>query len=291
MIRVVKADGSIENFDENKVLQSAERAGIAKDIRQDVLHHVESKLYDEISTAEVYHHISEFLGKSPVPYAKSRYSLKQAIMALGPTGYPFEDFIAKILTSLGYTTKVRQILRGRCITHEIDVIAHKNGKTSLIEAKFHNNAGTRSQVHVPMYTKSRFDDVKERYGLDDAWVVTNTKTTTDANTFAQCVGMRVISWSYPDKAGLRDLIEESGLHPITMLTSLTTSQKMKLLEAHITLCKELAANKSFFSRLNMTEEQHKRALSELDFICKNDSTPKMHSPVLEMSSDLQPLVG
>ena len=52
-------------------------------------------------------------------------------MKLGPTGYPFEDFIAKLLQADGYETKVRQILKGECITHEIDVIAEKNNKTSI----------------------------------------------------------------------------------------------------------------------------------------------------------------
>lgn len=291
-MHVLKADGSLEEFNERKVVNSIERAGIPKDLQEDVLEHVKSKLYDEISSAEIYHHISEFLGASTAPYSKSRYSLKQAIMQLGPTGYPFEDFIAKILQSEGYNTQVRQILRGKCVTHEVDVIAHKNGRTALIEAKFHNSPGIRSQIHVPMYTKSRFDDVRERYGLDEAWVVTNTKTTTDANAFAECAGMRVISWSYPEGAGLRDLIEKSGLHPITVLSSITTTQKVKLLNDHMTLCKDLLANQDYFDRVSMTEDQKKKTREELEFVCKAETksqdAPEKHEP--GHNSDLQPAV-
>ncbi len=289
-VKVVKATGEVADFDEAKVANSIRRAGIPDGLQQAVLRHVKDRLYNEISTAEIYHHISEFLGKSSVPFAKSRYSLKQAIMLLGPTGYPFEDFVAKLLEALGYDTKVRQILNGACITHEIDIIAHKHGLTAMIEAKFHNSPGTRSEVHVPMYTKARFDDIKDRYGLDQAWVVTNTKTTKDANAFAQCANMRVISWSYPEGEGLRDLIEQSGLHPITMITTLTLSQKMKLLEDHLTLCKDLWDNKSRLDTLDMTEEQKKRTLEELAFVCNTEPAITASVDNFSGQSPLQPPV-
>src|SRR5205085_12654308 len=105
---------------------------------------------------------------------------------LGPTGYPFEDFIARILQSFGYSTKVRQFLMGKCVSHEIDIVAEKSGKSCMIEAKFHNNPGIRSEIHVALYTQARFQDVKLRNTLDSAWLVTNTKTTVDANTYALC---------------------------------------------------------------------------------------------------------
>src|SRR5664279_1416804 len=125
MFTVIKADGKKEPFSEEKVINSIRRARIPKPIQSEVLIHVKSKLYEGISTSEIYQHILEFLDNSAHPYSKSSYSLKEAIMMLGPTGYPFEDFVAKILQAFGYTTKVRQILNGKCVTHEIDVIAEK----------------------------------------------------------------------------------------------------------------------------------------------------------------------
>ncbi len=142
MLSVIKADKTREPFSEEKVINSIKRAGIHDSIQQKVLLHIKNKLYDGIPTSEIYHHIVEFLGQSEQPYSKSRYSLKESIMLLGPTGYPFEDFVAKLLQADGYSTKVRQILSGECVTHEIDVIASKNGRTAMIEAKFHNNPGT-----------------------------------------------------------------------------------------------------------------------------------------------------
>lgn len=270
MFHVIKANGTKEVFSEEKVISSIRRARIPETIQQEVLAHVKNKLYDGISTAELYQHIIEFLDRSPQPYIKSRYSLKEAIMMLGPTGYPFEDFIAKLLESLGYQTKVRQVLNGRCVTHEVDVIAQKNGKTAMIEAKYHNSPGTRSEIHVALYTHARFQDVREKNTLDEAWIVTNTKTTIDANTYALCSGLKIISWSYPEGNSLRDLIEESRLHPITLLTSLSQANKQVLLERHIVLCKEIDNNPSLLDILPLSKEEREKTLAEVTFVCKMD---------------------
>ena len=162
MIHVLKANGEREPFSETKVIHSIHRAGIPESLTSRVITHIKETLYDNIPSSEIYHHIMEFLETSPQPFSQSRYSLKQSIMDLGPTGYPFEDYIAKILQTQGYTTKTRQILQGSCVTHEIDVIAEKNTVIPtkiMIEAKFHNTVGMRTNVHVPLYTKSRFEDL------------------------------------------------------------------------------------------------------------------------------------
>jgi Holliday junction resolvase-like predicted endonuclease len=270
MYTVIKADRTKELFNEEKVLNSIKRARINPSIQFEVLNHIKSKLYDGISTAEIYHHIIEFLGKSQDPYTKSKYSLKEAIMNLGPTGYPFEDFIAKLLQAKGYHTKVRQILSGECITHEIDVIAEKAGRSAIIEAKFHNSPGTRSQIHVGLYTQARFEDVKVRNHIDEAWLVTNTKTTTDVNTYGLCKKLKVISWSYPDGGSLRDMIEETKLHPVTLLSTLSNAHKKILLNNHIVLCKELIEDDHYVDMLYLPNTQRENVLAEAKYICKSD---------------------
>lgn len=270
MVTVIKANGLKEQFDENKLMASIKRAHIPEPLQDEALNHIRSKLYEGISTGEIYQHIIEFLDQSEHPYIKSRYSLKEAIMMLGPTGYPFEDFVARILEAAGYTTQVRQVLSGKCVSHEVDVIAEKNGETAMIEVKFHNNPGIRSEVQVALYTHARFQDVKDRNNLQKAWIVTNTKTTIDVNTYAACVGMRVISWSYPEGESLRDLIEKSGLHPVTMLTSLSQSNKMKLLENHIVLCKEIQENHAVLDVLPLSKEDREKTLAEVEVICHTE---------------------
>ena len=272
MISVQKADGTTEPFDEKKVLASLRRAGVPKNLEESALAYVESKLYDGIQTGELFQHISEFLGKSDHPYTKSKYSLKRAIMMLGPTGYPFEDFIAKVLEVHGYQTSVRQILSGKCVTHEIDIVAKKDGVTAMIEAKFHNNPGNRSDVHVALYTKARFDDVKIKNAMQEGWLVTNTKATTDAIAYAKCEALKIISWSYPEGESLRDLVEKYTMHPVTVLTTLSTNQKAQLLGHHIVLCKDICQNKTLLDTLPLSKDERARTLDEIHYICEEEKT-------------------
>lgn len=276
MPSVIKANGEVEQFSEEKVLRSIRRAGIPHPLQQQVLSHIKRKVYNNMPTSEVYHHITEFLGKSENPYARSSYSLKQAIMLLGPTGYPFEDFIAVVLHAYGFHTKVRQLLHGKCVIHEVDVVATKNNKTVMVEAKFHNNPGIRSDLHVALYTKARFDDVKDHYHLHEAWLVTNTKATSDAIAFAECMNMRILSWQYPAGESLRDLIEQFRLYPVTMLTSLTSEQKFKLLANHIIICRDILANPLLLTMLNLTRSEQKRVLDEIAYINRPHTAEQKH---------------
>ena len=271
MVQVIKANGESQQFSDQKVKYSIKRAGISEDLQDQVLAHVKSKLYEDIPTSEIYHHITEFLTTADKPYEKARYSLKQAIMDLGPTGYPFEDFVAEIFKALGYTTQTRVIMQGTCITHEIDVLAEKDGKKSIIEAKFHNSSGTRSDVHVPMYMKSRFEDLKVRNDIAEVMIVTNTKATLDAITYGACIGMKIISWGLPESESLRDLVEKYNLHPITALTTLSQSQKQMLLDKSIVVCKDLLENQEHLQVLGLPEEKKQAVIAELTFICQSNT--------------------
>lgn len=266
MVLVIKADGSKEEFSEKKLVASITRAGIPESLIPQVLSHIHSHLHDDIHTSDIYQHILEFLDKSEQPFHKAKYSLKQSIMDLGPTGFPFEKFLARLFERMGYQTKTNQILQGKCITHEIDVVIQKDRVTSMVEAKFHNGVGIKTDVHVALYTKARFDDVSSHTHFDKAFLVTNTKTTIDAITYARCVGMEIMSWSYPEGNGLRELIERYHLHPITSLSSLSQLQKQQLLEQHIVLCSELVERKEALSIIHLDKEKEARVLQEAAFV-------------------------
>ena len=136
MLNVIKADGTIEPYSEEKVKNSIKRAGVSPELQTKVLSDIKAKLYDNIPTYDIYGLITSALSHSPEPYSKARYSLKQAIMLLGPTGYPFEDFVARVFEEHGYQTQTRLILNGRCVTHEIDVLAEKDGKKAWLRQNF-----------------------------------------------------------------------------------------------------------------------------------------------------------
>lgn len=270
MVNVIKASQKVEPYSEQKILNSLRRARVPKKLRLQVLNHMNKKIKRDTSSTEIYHDISAYLGKSQYPFTKSLYRLKQAIMDFGPTGYPFEDFVAELLSALGYTTVTRQLLMGKCIQHEVDVIATMKKTRAMVEAKFHNAVGTSSDVHVSMYTKARFDDLRTKHRLTQAWIVTNTKVTIDAAAYASCMKMKVIGWDYPNKGNLRDLIEKAKLHPVTMLSSLPAIYKTKLLDNHIVRCKSIHENPNVLDMLSLSPDMKKRVLDEVEFICQGE---------------------
>lgn len=267
MAIVIKASGEKEDFSEEKILQSIQYAGVPETLQQKLLDYIKENTDGDTTTEKIYRLINGFLEKSPYPYLRARYSLKQAIMDFGPTGFPFEDFVAKILEEKGYTTKVRVILQGFCVSHEIDVLAEKGEEKIMVEVKFHNYAGTKTDIHVALYTKARFDDLKEKHKLTKSWLVTNTKTTLDATAYGHCVGMNIIDWRHPNNLGLASLVEETKLHPLTSLTTLSQSQKKILLDNHIVLCKDICNDLNVLDILSLSNKDKETVFNEAQFVC------------------------
>lgn len=266
MVNVVKAAGDIEQFNEDKIRSSIGKIGVKNEIQDQVINSLKTKLYEGIHTSEIYNHISNTLGISNQPFTKAKYGIKKAIIDLGPTGHPFEDFTAELLKKQGYITQVRLTMSGKCISHEIDVLAQKNNKKYMVECKFHNKQGTKTDCHIPMYTKARLDDLKFKTNLDQAWLITNTKLTSDALSYALCEDIMVLSWNYPENKGFVDLIEKFGLQPITTLNTLSQNEKQQLLQNHILLARTIIEHPDCLNFLNIPEEKHNQIFAEARFI-------------------------
>lgn len=236
---VVKKSGEREEYDEEKVRRSMNRVGVSDDLKPEVLSHIKEKFEkNEMSTDDVFHHIMEFL--EPRDRKSSlRFNLRQAIFELGPTGFPFEKYLAKIFESMGYKVTTNLIMNGDCVRHEIDLLLEKNGHREIVEVKFHNHHVVKTDVQTALYTYARFLDVKEKNKIDNVWLVTNTKLTQDAITYANCKGMVAIAWNYPEHGNLQDLVEEPQMYPITLLTSLSEQEKKRLIEKNIVFCTDL----------------------------------------------------
>lgn len=268
MIKLIKANGEVENFSEEKLRASIQRAGVPHSVEDEVVAHVTSKLHEGMRTSELYKHILEFLDKPESSQHRARYSLKQSIMDLGPTGFPFEKFVSRVLEREGYNTITNVIAAGKCVTHEVDVVATKKEETIMVEAKFHNGSGIKTEIHVSLYTQARFEDTKEKNHYTKAMLTTNTKATSDAIAYAQCVGMKILTWSYPQGKGLRELIEAYHLHPITSLQSFPNFQKQKLLQQNIVLCSELVnAGPSVLT--DLPQEKRGDIIAEAKMICSH----------------------
>ncbi|MFH1261690.1 MAG: ATP cone domain-containing protein, partial [Candidatus Micrarchaeota archaeon] len=221
-IRVVKEDGQFEVFSPNKVKRALYRSGLGKNETEEIMTMLESKLYDGISTREIYRNVYKELN-SLRPEITHKYNLKRALQEMGPAGYPFEDFTSRLLVAEGYTTKIRQILQGACITHEIDVVATKNNMNYMVECKFHNKPGYTCRIQAVLYVHSRYLDLKQgaKKGLCKKpampWLVTNTKFSEDVLRYAECMGIPLLGWRYPIKTGIEALIEKHGCYPITVM--------------------------------------------------------------------------
>jgi hypothetical protein len=228
-----------------------------------------------MSTHKVYQMAYSILRKKSSEVA-GKYRLKKAIFELGPTGYPFERFVGELLKYQGYQVQVGQIVKGHCVDHEVDVIAEKENKKFMIECKFHQAPGKKSDVKVSLYIQSRFLDIekqwnkqpKENLRFHQGWIVTNTRFTDDAVRFGQCAGLKLISWDYPEQGSLKQRIDIAGLHPITALNSLTKKEKQEILNMDIVLCRNLSAES--LKKIGFRERRIQNILKEAaDLIADN----------------------
>lgn len=240
-ISVVKKSGEVEEFSDEKIIASMNRVGLPEHLHGQVLDHIKQRVHNEsISTEELYYHINEFLEQNDKK-AGLRYNLRRAIVELGPSGFPFEKYLARIFQSLGYNAQTNLFLEGECVTHEIDVLIEKDGKREIVEAKFHNQPGSRTDVQDVLYTNARFWDVKDKNNIDRVWIVTNTKLSIDARRYAECKGIQAVGWNYPSEGNLQDMVEQPQLYPITILNDLATHEKEKLVQGNKVLCRDLLA--------------------------------------------------
>ncbi len=268
---IEKQSGEKEHFDPQKLHDSLQRAGASKALIKKVEQAIAPHLEDGITTKEIYRRAFQQLRKLQRSTA-ARYSLKKAIMELGPSGYPFEHFVGELLRHMGYTIEVGQMVQGRCIKHEVDVVAHNNHQQFVVECKYYNSQGKYCNVRVPLYIHSRFNDIEKRWkstpGLEKrsfhGWIFTNTRFTGDAMDYARCVGLRMVSWDYPRKESLKDMIETTGLFPVTVLTLLNRKQKHTLLEKDIVLCRQLLDKSGLLDQLGLTDSKKRKVVEEIN---------------------------
>ncbi len=247
-ITVLKSSGEVAQFDIDKLRRSLERSGASDKQIAHIIYQVNETLVDGISTKEIYKKAFSILKKESAGSA-GRYNLRNAIMELGPTGYPFELFMGKLLAHQGYKVKVGEVVQGHSVSHEIDVWAERDQEVIMVECKYHSRADIKCDVKVPMYILSRYNDVKRTWqktnnGLKELEVLiaTNTQFSGDAIKFANDYGIKLLAWSYPDKGNLRERVDVSGLYPITCLTALSKKDKYDLLESGVVLVQELLEN-------------------------------------------------
>ncbi len=242
---VTKDNGTKEAFDEEKIRKSMQNAGADSQTADYAIDSIKKNFKNYMSSGEIYRHAVKQLEKKN-PAVALKYTLKKAIMDLGPSGYVFEKYIAKMLENYGYETKTGQFVRGLCVEHEVDVVAKKDMQHYMFECKYHNDTDYSSDIKTVLYVHSRFEDIKKGcdadlndYNLKEGWLATNTKVTDEAAKYAKCVGLGVIAWHYPEDKNLEYYIENKKLYPISILHGLNKKQKEILFENHIITIQDL----------------------------------------------------
>ena len=270
-VLITKANGEREPFYAEKLFQSLVRSGADKDLAHQITGRIASSIHDGDRTQDIYTRAFSELRRIERPMA-ARYSVKRALLALGPSGYPFEDFMAEIYRLLGYLAETRIVVAGKCVEHELDFVAVRNEERLAAEAKYHNNAGLKSDLKVALYVQARFEDIAARHDTDgEAYttrmLVTNTKFTQQAELYAACVGLSLISWNYPSEGNLRELIEQTRVHPLSCLTSLSRAHKRQLMERGLVLCRHIQEHPAELETLGLSNRVIDKVLGETEHLC------------------------
>jgi hypothetical protein len=268
-MKVKKFSGEIVDFDKAKLIKSLVSSGATILKAHEIFEEIQHKLFEGITTKKVYALAFQKL-KTVSKVTAARYSLKNGIMALGPAGFYFEKFMARIFKLQGYQTITNIFLDGNCVSHELDVVIKKDNHVGIVECKFHGSQESKTDVKIPMYILSRFNDLNKKvYNIFDkneqiskCWLITNNKFTSEAIKFGECSGLQLLSWDYPINRGLKDLVNQFNIYPITCLTTLTAAEKEILLLQDILTVYDFVNHEKRFNKLKVSENRMRNVIKE-----------------------------
>jgi len=219
-INVTKFNGEKELYSEEKAYNSAKRAGASNDLAEKIVKNL--NVYNGIKTSEISEKIRKALKKENKK-AALRFNLKKAIKQLGPTGFPFEKYVAEIFREQGFDSETNLFIPGKCCIHEVDFTAKRNNLFYIGECKYRNLPASKVEIKDALANYARFLDILNKKSFNNLDVksilVTNNKFTSEAIKYSKCVGVELLGWRYPKDRGLEYLIEKDRLYPITILPS------------------------------------------------------------------------
>lgn len=266
--QIVKSSGELQSFSAKKLKQSIKRTGLKEKDCESITCQVQKKIHDGMSTRQIYKHAFTLIKKKS-SLAATHYSLKKALLELGPTGYEFEYFVAKYFESIGFNTFVGITLQGEFITHEVDVVASKTNYQIYVECKFHNQMSKNNDIKIALYIKARWDDLKNgpdgKY-LNAYCVCTNTTFSRDAIKYAEGVGLQLLGINAPPEESFLDKIKKHKLFPITSLRRLKKIHCQELMRKKIILCKDLLNEKKTLSKIGMSPDEIKMLMGDVEKI-------------------------
>ena len=214
------------------------RAGASRKTAKRILKKVRSEVYRDMTSNAIYKKVLHVIAQEKdLKALHQRYQLKDAIMRMGPAGFAFENYVASLLEYYDYqVTGIRSKIKGKCTSHEIDLIGMKDARKFLIECKYHSSHGVYTGLKVSLYTHARFLDTSPKFSGEI--IFCNTKVSKNAKKYAKCVGQQIFSWRYPASNSLEKIIEKHNLYPITIL-NLSQNELKIFSESNIMIAKDL----------------------------------------------------
>ncbi len=273
-MKITKSDGTVEEFSKEKLEASLRRSGAASDAAVNIAEDVARGTREGATTHDVYRRAFALL-REHRRTAAARYSLKRAVLEFGPSGFPFESYLAEIFRAEGFDASTDRHIRGRCVEHEVDVVLSGRGEEIYVEAKFHNTAGFKTDLQVAMYVQARVEDIAARLAGGEAggvplirgMLVTNTKFTSLAIEYAECQKLEMLSWDYPAGRTLHDRIEAAKVYPITALSTLSRGEKASLMTDQVVLCRDLTRHEDALARAGVRGNRLSEVLVESGGLC------------------------
>lgn len=243
-VLVTKANGYKQPFDKGKIVQTCLRMGASPQVANQVANMVERHLYEGISTREILQLTFKFMRKYK-PAIKHLLDLRRGLSMMEPKP-EFETYIQDLLANSGYEVEPNLILRGKCGEHEVDAIAKKDGVTYFVEIKHHYSYHALTGLDESRIAQAILEDANDAYNLgmtdlkfDRAMIVTNTRYSDHAIQYGTCKNILQIGWSSPHTLGIRDMVQNSKLYPLTCLRGINYETRMKLVKSGIVLVKQL----------------------------------------------------
>lgn len=278
---IVKADGAREIFDPTRLITSLTRAGAPAHTAERITETITSTLTPGSTSREIYARAFTLLRREARPLA-ARYTLRRALFELGPSGHPFEDFISHLYRLEGWQVETRKIIKGHCVSHELDFYATSaNDKEHIAaELKYHNDPGYKTDLKVALYVKSRFDDIfncdptVRECPIERGLLVTNTKFTTEAIAYAECAGVELLGWGYPVGNSLFMKMNRASVYPITTLTTLSRAEKRLLIEQGTVAIDQVLADRRLLAPLHLPADRVGELLAEADGIMSLPPAPE-----------------
>ncbi|KPJ86005.1 hypothetical protein AMJ57_00835 [Parcubacteria bacterium SG8_24] len=266
-MKIIKSYGERVEYDPDKIRHSLERTGASKELIEHVIERVSRKVKEGMTTRRLYTIVRRELRRAAKGIA-FRYNLRDALLKLGPAGYKFEKYVSSVLNAYQYEAAVpKNDYHGICVNHEVDVVASKEDRTVMIEAKFRNNFSDSVNLRDTMATWARWIDLSDgaKAGkcprFDELWIVTNGRFSDRSLQYGLCKGIHMVGWS--TKESLSRLVDHASLYPITILDDLKPWEVNRFSDRNIMLCREIVGRRpdNLANRLGLPKERVKEIIA------------------------------